>query len=237
MKEAEISNSLLVLPGIEFFDQVKSTSPNKSLNPNESVLDRTLEKCEVLRIFHDYFECREIRPRYRKLYDLLQVTKFSGPENEYLINRKLLFTYDQLLKTTQCSRAEFNAGLRMFRAFEYEGHLRLANYEYEYRIVSLMLEIVNENSWNIDEIDREVTVNSFDGIAPKEIVERIFDIYAKPIEGASSSRKMCFDAELICRIVAQNILQHGLKFHFNEFMTSWQDAVGTGYIVQVSNST
>lgn len=236
VKEAEISNSLLVLPELQFFDQVKSTSPNKYRSQTESVLDRTLDKCELLRIFHEYYECREIRPRYHKLNELLQVTKFSGPENEHLINRKLLFTYDQLLKTTQCSRVEFNAGLKMYRAFEYEGFIRVADCEYEYRIVSVMLEIINEHSWNVNEIDREVTINSFEGIAPKEIVESLFDIYTKPNEDASSSRKVSYNEAMICRIVAQNILQQGLKFHLNEFMTSWQDAVGEMYIVKVGDS-
>lgn len=146
VKEAEISNSLLLVPELKH-SQATSTSPLKSPKGNvqNRSLDRSLEADDdagdaegtlrnleqrhVVKICHEYFECREINPRFRKLYDLLQVTRYSGPENEYCIDRNMLFTFQQLLDTIQCSRSEFVDGLRQFRAIEIDGRYRMLEYE------------------------------------------------------------------------------------------------------------
>lgn len=85
---------------------------------------RSSEKRYVQHVFHEYFECREVNPKFRKLGDLLQLTRYSGPENEHFIDRSLLFTYQQLLDTAQCSRQEFEAGLKMYRSFVLDGRIR-----------------------------------------------------------------------------------------------------------------
>lgn len=86
--------------------------------------ERPSEQRYVTKVFHEYFECREVKPMFRKLGDLLQLTRYSGPENEHYIDSALLFKYQQLLDTAQCSRQEFEAGLKKYRAFEFEGRLR-----------------------------------------------------------------------------------------------------------------
>lgn len=86
--------------------------------------ERQSEKRYVQKVFHEYFECREVNPKFRKLGDLLQLTRYSGPENEHFVDRSLLFSYKQLLDTAQCSRQEFEAGLRMYRSFELNGKIR-----------------------------------------------------------------------------------------------------------------
>lgn len=146
VKEAEISNSLLIVPDLKSA-QATSTSPLKSpkSNVNNRSLDssveenaddemllessRKLEKRIVLKIVHEYFECREINPRFRKLGDLLQLTRYSGPENEYCIDKNLLFRFDQLLDTIQSSRNEFLNGLRQYRAIEINGRYRVLEYQ------------------------------------------------------------------------------------------------------------
>ncbi|XP_017839843.2 sister chromatid cohesion protein DCC1 [Drosophila busckii] len=241
VKGAEISNSLLVVPELKF-GAATSTSPLKSPrsgNANASLerslndsteddleVPRTLEQRQVLKIFHEYFECREIRPRYRKLGELLQLTRYSGPENEYCIDRKLLFSFQQLLDTVQCSRAQFEQGLRQFRAIELDGHIRILDCEYEYRIINLMLGLLSENSWALDEVEREVTIYALQGIAPDAIVTGLFDIYVKASDRCVGKFK--YDESLVARIVAQNILQHGLRFRNEEFMSTWQDALPEG---------
>lgn len=143
VKEAEISNSMLLIPNLKSAEQT-STSPLKSPKNNmsnrsldSSIEDdeigkstaRRLERRPVLKIFHEYLECREINPRFRKLYDLLQLTRYFGPENEYCIDRNLLFTFQQLLNTVQCSRQEFSKGLQEYRVIEVDGRMRILEYE------------------------------------------------------------------------------------------------------------
>ena len=245
VKIAEISNSLLLVPDLKFA-AATSTSPLKSPRTgnntslerslNDSLeedlnIERCLEQRKILKIFHEYFECREIKPRFRKLGDLLQMSRYSGPENEEFIDRKLLFSFEQLLDTVQCSRKQFMEGLQLYRALEYEGWMRTLECEYEYRIVNLMVGLIAENSWPLDEVEREETINALEGIAPKQIVEGLFDIYTVPTEGKEN--RYTYKEELVARIVAQNILQPGLKFRVDEFLSTWQEALPEGMKCEV----
>lgn len=245
VKTAEISNCLLVIPDLKYAQQTSksplkspknqkgNSSFNNSLNDSteEENINRSLESKKVQKIFNEYFELKEIKPRYKKIGDLLQMTRYSGPENEFCIDHKLLFTYDELFDTIQCSRKEFNEGLRFYRAIELDGFFRIMDYEYEYRIVNHMVQLINENSWSLDHIDRNTTYQSLVGIAPREIVEGLFEIYTKHSEIIG---KYKYREDLVARIVAQNILQPGLKFHIDEFMSTWQEALPDGMTVDVS---
>lgn len=256
VKEAGISNSLLLIPELKLA-QCTSRSPLKSptnranssmeRNQNDStgsiegddefnpMAERQQERRTVKKVFHEYFECREVKPKFRKLGELLQLTRYSGPENEYCIDRSVLFTFNQLLNTTQCSRQEFENGLKKFRAFEYEGRMRVFEIEYEYRLLSLLLGVVTENSWPIEGIERDETLNAIsETIAPPDMVRNMFDIYTFPSPQSTSSRSLyTYREDLVCRTIAQNVLQQGSKFHYNDFMDTWQNALPDGFQVQV----
>lgn len=258
VKEAGISNSLLLLPDLKMA-QSTSKSPLKSpsnranssterANPNndstgsiddddsyDPAAERQQERRIVKKVFHDYLECREVKPKFRKLGELLQLTRYSGPENEHYVDRSVLFTFNQLLNTTQCSKREFENGLKKFRAFELGGRMRIFDIEYEYRLVSLLLGVLTENSWPIDAIDRTETLKSIsETIAPAAIVQIVFDLYTFPSpQSTSSSTLYTYDEELVCRTIAQNVLQQGSKFHYVDFMDTWQNALPEGFRVQV----
>lgn len=213
----------------------ESTGSIDDADSFDPTAERQQERRTVQQIFHEYFECREVKPKFRKLGELLQLTQYSGPENEHYIERSLLFTFDQLLNTTQCSRREFENGLKKFRAFELNGRMRIFDIEYEYRLLSLLLGVVTENSWKIDAIDRTETLNAIsETIAPPEIVRNVFDLYTFPSQQSTSSRSLyTYRDELVCRTIAQNVLQQGSKFHYNDFMDTWQNALPDGFHVQV----
>lgn len=253
VKEADVSNSLLLVPHLKH-SQATSRSPlkspkmggaggaaNRSLDSSleeEADLDaahaRQVEQRPVAKICHEYFECREINARFRKMHDLLQMTRYSGPENEYCIDAGVLFTFEQLLDTTQCSRAEFEAGLREFRAIALNGRVRVLTPEYEYRTVQLMLALIAENSWPLDGVELAETVEALRGIVNEELVRGLFALYTRRSEDDQGPERYRYDERLVCRIVAQNILQQGLKFHVSDFITAWQDDLPEGMKIDVS---
>lgn len=213
-------------------DSTGSIDDEDSFDPTA---ERQQERRIVKKVFHEYFECREVKPKFRKLGELLQLTRYSGPENEHYIDRSLLFTFNQLLKTTQCSKQEFENGLKKFRAFELAGRMRIFDIEYEYRVLSLLLGIVTENSWPMDAIDRTDTLSAIsEATAPAEIVQALFDSYTFPSPQSTSSKSLyTYHEELVCRTIAQNVLQQGSKFHYTDFMDTWQNALPEGFHVQV----
>lgn len=240
VKEAEISNSLLLIPNLK---QAQATSRSPIKSPKGGVntsLDSSTEEVEelvdsidqverrdVVRIFHDYFECRQVKPKYRKIIDLLRLTRYSGTENEHLVDRWLLFRFNQLLDTVQCSREEFQEGLRKYRAIEIEDKIRMLENEYEYRTITLMLALVAENSWQLDEVDKASTIDALDGIVPYEIVDGIFDVYTEKSERVPE--RFRYREDLVCALYAEKILQQGLKFHIDDFITTWQETLPDGF--------
>lgn len=243
VRNAEQSNSLVVIP--DFLSaQETSTSPlkspqfntiNKSLDKsledeeNETsqapLVEREIQHKQILKIFYDYFECRQTKPRVRKIQELLRLTQYTGLENEADVDRKSLFTRRQLFDTAQCSAGEFDELLTKLRCIKINGFMRLLEYGYEYRVVTLMMSLIAENSWRLDEVDRSETVAALDGIFPDEITQAVFDYYTEKVP---ESGKFCYREDMVCRIIAQNVLQEGLKFHIDEFIETCQGALTEG---------
>lgn len=243
VRTAEQSNSLLVIPNFLSAAQTSdsplksptSNAINKSLDKsleddeNESsqapVYPRQIEHKNILKIFYEYLECIETKPRVKKVQELLNLTLYTGPENEHLIDRKSLFTRRQLFNISQCSAGEFEELLKKIRCIKVDGFMRLMDYSYEYRVVTLMMSLIVENSWNLNEIDKEETISALDGIIPIEIAEASFDYYT---EEDPETGKYRYDEEMVCRIIAMNVLQEGLKFHIDEFLETCQSALPGG---------
>jgi sister chromatid cohesion protein DCC1 len=246
VKTAEISNSLLALP-VKLASQTSKSplkSPtaagevNKSLDRSleddsemleDEPLDITIEDKPIVKIFHEYFELREIKPKLKKIHDLLKLTPYCGPENEDGVDKKHLFSYSQLLRTVQCSEGEFQKALEQFRCLELNSKLRILEQSYEFRVLSLMLGVMSENSWNVDEVDKDITVDSLDGIVPTEICSKLFDFLTTRND---STGKFQYKEEMVARIIAANILQSSLKFRIDDFMSTWQETLPEGMHVQ-----
>jgi sister chromatid cohesion protein DCC1 len=241
VRNAEQSNSLLVVPNLllakDMSNEIMESPPlgeinkslDKSLEDEENQSSQLAEEHEIqhkniLKIFFNYLECKQIKPRARKILDLLKLTMYTGPENEHLIDRKSLFTYRQLLNTIQCSVEEFDELLVRLRCFELNKHMRVLDYTYEYRVVASMIALISENSWQLDEIDQNITIEALEGIIPKEITKNIFKFYTE----SSTGDKFRYREDLVARIVAQNVLIDDLKFHINEFFETCQSALPEG---------
>lgn len=89
--------------------------------------------------------------------------------------------------------------------------------------------VLTENSWKLDEIIKEITVESLDGIVPESIVSQLFDHLTTK---NNETGKYEYNQELLAKIVANNILQNGSKFHINDFMSAWQDALPEGFSIK-----
>lgn len=256
LKAAEISNSLLLTPDLKLA-QATSSSPIKSpQNAANRSLDKSIGDDEeedqteemgsqvipfkeiemkvVTKVYHEYFECTQIKPRFRKAVDLLNLTLYSGPENEYKIQRKLLFTYNKLLDTAQCSEKEFLEGLNQVRALNIDGHIRKLDDGYEYHCVKLMLNLIEENSWELNEIDENITINLLKEIVPEEVLSGLCDLYT---ENSDIPRKSRYKEEMVSRIILTNILLPDLQFNYNEFMQTWKQDMPEGMNLEVSKNS
>lgn len=242
IREAQQSNSLVVIPDLIEAEKTTNGSPLKS-PPNNHInksLDKSLEDddedsslpsdhqikdVKIQKIFYNYLEPRQIKPQVKHVEELLKLTLYTGPENEHSIERKYLFTRRQIFECAKCSANEFDELLKSIRAIKINGHIRVLDYAYEFRVVTLMTNMINENSWKLDEVDKKETIEALDEIVPREICEAIFDYYT---DERIEPEKFRFKEEMVCRIIGYNVLQEGLKYHIDEFLDTCQEGLPNG---------
>lgn len=245
IRNAEQSNSMIVIPDLLAAEASSPDSPLKSPekgNINKS-LDRSLEDDEVvntqedlaipheiqhkhiLKVFYNYLEPRQIQPQIKKIHELLKLTCYNGPENEDSINKKHLFTRRQLFTASQCSAAEFDAQLEKLRCIKINEYIRILDYAYEFRVITLMTSLINENSWKLNEVDKNETFAALDEIIPIEVLKAVFSYYTTE---DSETGKYEYREDMVCRIIAQNVLQEGRKFHIDEFLEVCQGGLPEG---------
>lgn len=95
-----------------------------------------------------------------------------------------------------------------------------------------MLALITENSWKLNEIERDETINALNGIVPRSIVEGLFDLYT--VQVSENPARYQYHEDMVCRIIAQYILHKGSKFYVADFMNSWQEALPEGMTADVN---
>lgn len=62
------------------------------------------------------------------------------------------------------------------------GYYRLIAFDFEARALGLMLDFLDENSWEIDEVDKRLTYESLQEFMPPSVFDLIFHKYTEPSE-------------------------------------------------------
>lgn len=167
IRECETSNSLILVDNLKFFNDIKKIDKKQ------------ISKVNILGKNYKVIEVVPCQPTIKKIKKILNETVYNGPENEYLIDTNKLLSYEQLLDKCQISNEELKVVLRNLNAIILDDKIRLLDLDYLFRVVSYMLQSIDENSWPLDEIDKNVTVQSWKEIIPENILEKVFDFYTE----------------------------------------------------------
>ncbi|CAH0696335.1 unnamed protein product [Spodoptera exigua] len=254
VKEAETSNSLLLVPELLFAastgldetiqnDSIESDSSfdksnaslNKSTESDEgSKPPRQIVHKDILNTFFTYYELKPCKPRLTKLRKILEPTKYQGLELEYAVDKSKLLSYEALCYKIQASKAELNEELEKIQAVLLDGHYRLLEFEYEFRVLSYMLDLIDENSWPLDKISREVTIESLKELVPLPILEAMFRFYTNPSVEEDGVQFYQYKQNKVCKFLARVLLKSAGKFNLEEFLQAWKDSVPDGMVTDES---
>ncbi|KAF9411605.1 hypothetical protein HW555_009677 [Spodoptera exigua] len=254
VKEAETSNSLLLVPELLFAastgldetiqnDSIESDSSfdksnaslNKSTESDEgSKPPRQIVHKDILNTFFTYYELKPCKPRLTKLRKILEPTKYQGLELEYAVDKSKLLSYEALCDKIQASKAELNEELEKIQAVLLDGHYRLLEFEYEFRVLSYMLDLIDENSWPLDKISREVTIESLKELVPLSILEAMFRFYTNPSVEEDGVQLYKYKQDKVCKFLARVLLKSAGKFNLEEFLQAWKDSVPDGMVTDES---
>lgn len=216
--ETETSNSLLLAKNLKFQNDLKDIS------------QRNISKVKISNVFHNYLEVTPSKPHLKKLGELLKKTVYKGPENEYEISTEDLLTYDQLLNEIQTSEEELKLALNALNTITINSKIRILDFEYHFRVLSYMLKLIDENSWQLDEVDYEETMNALTEIIPSNILNNMFDLYTEESKITDGLQLYRYNEEKVCKFFAQVLLYSAGKFNLKEFLQAWKESVPEGMV-------
>lgn len=224
VKEAETSNSLCLLPDLLY--------PDHPSIKDESKEDRELVRQNIEGIYYSYLELKPCKPRFSKLTAILQESAYVDHiiENKSTCDTRKLFTMDDLLNVVQSSERELEEELKRRNAGLINGHIRILEPDYNFRMLSHILNYVDSSSWPVDRIDREETKATLRELVPENIMDMLFENYLvlsdKTKENGEPYYKLIEDK--VCQVLAEALLRPTEKFILSEFLSVWQASVPEG---------
>ncbi|CAH2097617.1 unnamed protein product [Euphydryas editha] len=249
IKEAETSNSLLLVPDLLFaastgLDETlannsmesdsdssferSNSSLNKSTDSDDGKPPRNIVFKDIVGTFFTYYELKPCKPRLSKLRKLLEGSKYRGFELEYSVDKSKLLTYEAIADEVQASKAELEEELVKIQAIKIDDHYRLLEFDYEFRVLSYMLDLIDENSWSLDRISKEITFESLKDLVPRCILESMFMFYTDKSVEEDGVQFYKYKEDKVCRFLARVLLKSAGKFNLVEFLQAWKDSVPEG---------
>jgi len=210
IKEAETSNSLMMLD--------KVTLP---ANIEKTTSDRKLGWSTVGGVFHKYVEIIEIRPKLRKVKEVLSQNLYNEDTRREGKKGKSL---SDLLETIQASEEELRQGLQHYECVCVGGSWFMLDQDYQMMVLSRILKFFDENSWKFDLVHKIETVEALSELVNEEIVSQVFDLYCDKLE----SDDFKLNREKVSRFFGDFLLAANSGYVLPEFLEMWQKAVPEG---------
>jgi len=212
IKEAETSNSLMML------DKVILPADIEKKNSDSG---RRLGWSTVGGVFHKYVEIIEIRPKLRKIKEVLSQNLYN--EDTRRENKKGI-SLSELLETIQASEEELRQGLQHYECVSVSDTWFMLDQDYQMMVLSRILKFFDENSWKFDMVHKTETVEALSELVNEEIVSQVFDLYCDKIE----SDDFKLNREKVSRFYGDFLLAANSGYVLPEFLEMWQKAVPDG---------
>ncbi|VVC28265.1 Sister chromatid cohesion protein Dcc1 [Cinara cedri] len=216
VKEAETSNSILLLPELTF--------------PDEESSNTELSSRKVVGIFHTYYEVKSCKPRLKKLRNLLEKCSYKGSELEHtVLETNEMFTFEHLSAIIQASDVQLKNALLDMGAFQINGYWRVLDFEYECRALSFLLNLIDDQSWPYNTIPVDETFKILGELLPTVILQHILDQYSTCCVSSNlSETHRSLIEDKVCKFMAVGLLRPCDKFNLSDFKIAWQGSVPEG---------
>ncbi|XKL59219.1 hypothetical protein PGB90_000235 [Kerria lacca] len=225
VKEVETSNSLLLIPDLKFPEEMQS------LNCTE----RILEHKDVINVFHTYYEVKLSKPKLKRLRTILNESSYRGSEleSELVDSGVKMYSTNELLDVIQASEVELKNALSKMQAFELNDKWRILEFSYHVRVLSYFLNLIDEQSWNHEDIPADEVDQILSEIVPSNIINYILLTYCENCFELNGKRHVRLIENKVCRIIGEELLKPTTTFEFNDFLRAWQGSVPEGLITNI----
>ncbi|XP_007606418.1 sister chromatid cohesion protein DCC1 [Cricetulus griseus] len=208
---------LLVIPGCKTAEQLKREETQENI-----------VHTEIFGFSNNYWELRRCRPKLKKLKKLLMENTYEGPDSHKEGDpSRSKYTTEDLLDQIQASEEEIMAQLQTLNACEIGGYWRILEFDYEIKLLNHVTQLVDSESWSFSKVPLTVCLQELGPLEPEEMIEHCLKCYGKKYV---EEDKVYFelDADKICRVTAEMLLQNAVKFNLDEFQEVWQQSVPEG---------
>jgi len=214
VKEAETSNSLLVVPSLVLPSALEKTG------------DRALVPSTVEGVFYKYLEVLPTQPTTKRLHTVLRQKSYKGGN----IDQDHGLTLLELLDTVQASEEEIVEGLRSCQAVRVDGEWFSLDPTYHMKVVGFIFRFFDESSWSLDFVRRKETIDALKELVNTEVCKQIFNMYCLPIEGGGPG-EFAVDRERVSRFYGSYLLastKTSTAYSLTDFSSMWAKAVPEG---------
>lgn len=205
LKEAEVSNSLLLSPNLIFPDSFDKSKEFESVSVNS--------------LNFNYFELKKTVASKRRIEEILRENPFSGKSSEKNLRK---YSTEDLMREIQASERELIDGLREIKACEIDGFWRILDIQYTKTLIDAIINFKEENSWQADEIDLKECKSVLGEIYPEHIIEHIIQLYLKETDIANI---YSVKSEELVKFFAVFILINSTEFNLKDFLNAWKQIV------------
>ncbi|XP_059178011.1 sister chromatid cohesion protein DCC1-like [Physella acuta] len=219
LREAETSNSLLLLPDLSMGPDLPELAENQIINR------------QVTSVIHNYYELRPIKPRLKKLRRLLEQNPYRGRECEGdELDTGQKYTFEELQASIQASDTEIKLGLVAMNACLIQGFWRLVEFEYMATVLYHVIQLCGERDWLDEGINMDECCHVLADLFPREVIEHLVVSYSKDGMDTERTRNiyhLCEDK--VCKHFAELCLRNSGKFNLSDFLKAWQESVPEGF--------
>jgi len=196
---------------------------------DKSVTDRRLGWSSVGGVFHKYIEIIEIRPKLRKVREVLHKNLYTEESRR---ENKRGHTMSELLETIQASEEELKQGLKHYECVEVDGMWFILDQDYQMMVLSRILKFFDENSWKLDCVHKAETVAELASLVNEQVLSQVFDVYCEPMTGGEADEYSLNKAR-VSRFYGDFLLAANSGYVLSEFMEMWQKAVPEGVVTNL----
>ena len=97
-------------------------------------------------MFYKYLEMVEVRPKLRKLKEILSETPYSEDSKK---SGQTGPRYEELLDKVQASDVEIKEGLKEFECLELDGMWFILDQDYQMKVLSYVLRLIIQNLYGL----------------------------------------------------------------------------------------
>ncbi|KHN75989.1 Sister chromatid cohesion protein DCC1 [Toxocara canis] len=214
VKEAETSNTLLVMPDLHFTNET-------------GIAERFLTSRMVVAIQSRYLELREADViSLNRLKELLRETELQWDDGEDIEQDCKPFTFEDLLDVVQMSEMQLKDALERLPVIHYNGFLRMLSSTYRDRLLMELTDCCD------DDDEPQIQVDSFSVEAFYETLKRRNQMKAIPKEAVlwlikshchrisndgDGGEVFALDERAVCRSKISQLLRAAVRFEYSAF--------------------